>query len=323
MVQFTAFTLAHYAALESLKRFQCNPIQLASSVTPYRRYPFTVHGLRAPDFYGADNVIIQDYINLWRFSVGENVNMIARALYILYTKGEFRVHLCYSWDIFERKCREHLPPEIQLYLQTFPYVTVTNNHHGLQVHCTMITLSDYIAITDRLPAQFAIDIAQIILFGFIVDRQTVDGLRINDTALSMIISCLRQGYVDWRLVLYGGIPKTSAFDPMSGANANAAYANIGRLINNHIVNNRNRGGKGFPEVPEKTQQAINAEQGIGSNLDAIRLLSKMGALKYKAAYGKYLQRNLPAGLIHYTPTTAEELHMDLGRHLFDPEFPAV
>lgn len=320
MPRITAYELASFAALESLDVFPINPSILYSKVTPFRRCPFHISDAKigAPDFMGINNPVIESFYEVWQFKLNRDIGILALALETLYSKYNFKVHLCSSWNVFQAKVTAHMPPQVHIFSLAFPYIVPDGNLHGMRVKCTTITIADYIQITNRTPAQFMVDFMQILLFGFVVDRIHVEALRLEKDILLVLQHCLRQGFIDSKLLMIAKRRGTSAFDVPSAQSARSQqiYSRIGQGIDNHVQ--RNQGmfkkakGRPFPQLPENTLRLINSEASLGENSDMIRKLGKLGAFSYSPSYSKYLSKNLPDNINYYSPQTVEALHMSIG-----------
>lgn len=317
MVKLTAYEIAVYAASQCLMFLPIDPQVLYTKVTPNRKCPFhvTSSNIGAPNFGDFTNSVTESLMNVWRFNLDRGIGALALALEFLYTNHDFKVHMCSSWNVFQAKCDLYLPPHVQIFTLKFPWIQSESNLHGLRVRCTTITIPEYIAITNRDPAHFMIDFMQILLFGFTVDRLHVEGLRMENEILSYITGCLRQGFIDSRLLLaMKRKHATSVFDvphPQS-ARSQAIYTKIGKIVGGYVHRAKTmKKGQGFQQVPEHVLKMIDEMPDLGPNHNIIREASNLGLIKYNKAYSRYLNSTLPANLGYYSPRTVAELHMGM------------
>jgi hypothetical protein len=269
-----------------------------------RHIPFFVDGIGAPSFRNLSNPVTEEWVDLWRFNVGDSLFLWLRIFKSFYTVRNYRVHLEQSWDVFDQIFDEHIPVEVDRNNLQIPWVIPTHAAEGLQSRCRMITLADYISITNRTPSSFFFDVLQLIIFGIVVDQQTAQALRIEHSILNYVTSCIRQGEIDDSLSsIMGHDPqRTSSFDRVyRSARTRDAYTQIGKSVGAHLNSSRsifNTTRKMAP-LPKSVTNHLSKVPHLGNQTDTFKMLAKMNT--FSAPYNRYMLKRYPGQLQYYTP----------------------
>jgi len=309
-IKLTAYSLAHFAVLHVIDQNLFNLQKIYKNVTPNRHIPFYAGNVGAPYFGANLSGSAHDYIDLWQFSVRDSVSKWLSVVQILYLKGNIRVHLLSSWDIFEIFYKQFVPIEINRNDLLLPYAHVVQTPAGPRSIMTMLTLPDYIDLTGNSPGQFMIDLMQIVLFGFIVDRKTVAALWMEQSILSYVKKCLLQGSADAALLsMLGRGGETSAFTPAPKVNDEKHYLKIGKGLNHYITKGmQNREANvGFDPMPHHLFSKISEMESVGPFRDDLVAIAKLGGLSEEPAYSDYLtSERFGRGVTPYSPAAFQK-----------------
>lgn len=309
-MKLTAYSLAHFAALHVIDQNLFDPQKIYTHVTPNRHIPFYTSLVGAPYFGTDSSGSRDDYIDLWQFSVRDSVSKWMSVVQILYLQGNIRVHLLSSWNLFEIFYKQFVPIEINRNDLLLPYAHVVDTPAGPRSIMTMITLPDYINMTGNSPGQFMIDLMEIVLFGFVVDRKTVTALWMEQSILSYVKKCLIQGSADMALLsMLKRKGETSAFTPAPKVYDEKHYLKIGQGLNNYITKAA-RGGAtdgGFAPMPHHLFSKISDVESVGPFRDDLIAIAKLGGLSEEPAYSDYLtSERLGRGVTPYSPAAFQK-----------------
>lgn len=301
-MQHNAYSLATLAAREALVSYPLTSKFIFDRLVPLKPISFFCHGIAAPSFAGINTVETKEYVDLWQFNVNDSLSTWLRIFKVLRDKG-LHVEFMRSWNIFDYHFNLYVPIDVDRSKLLIPMVIGTSSYHGTRSRSTMVTLSDYIKHTNRTPARFAIDMMQIIIFGFIVDRVTVRNLGLEGKILPYVIRVLRQGEIDSLILRSLNRTGTSAFDPIySSSRTSLDYVKIGKGLSNYI----DKGGIHFkktgifPTIPNGLVQQINALPSLGPFADNMRQIGAMGGIP-QADYARYLARTIGPNNQYYSP----------------------
>jgi len=303
-MRFTTYSLAHFSALHTIKGRKFDLSDIYNYCVPNRVIPFYSNGVAAPYFGKHPNSACNEYMDLWQFNVGDSVSSWMKVIHTLYSTAHLQVHLLSSWDVFDVYFKQHVPIEIDQSSLLIPLVYTRSTPSGERTIISMVTLSDYIAIRSRPPSRFVVDLFEIVLFGFIVDRETVRGLGLYGTSLDYITRTLRQGSVDSTLLSYSDGSNTSSFDSYpTTAPTKDHYSSIGKHLNHYITKGtgdyKKRGR--MPPVSGELIRQIN-QHGVGPYSEDLVNIAKLGGFSHMKGYSNYLtNERWGAGITPYSP----------------------
>lgn len=299
-----AYSLALMGPIHIASKKQYNLKYIYGQVVPLRKFPFYAHGIGAPDFRNLATPITEELVDLWRFSVGDTLFVWLRIFQSFWENRNYDVRLEKSWDIFHKIFNEVIPPTVDRASLLIPWVETHSTPGGMRAYSRMITITDYIGLTNRSPGQFVLDILQTILFGFVVDKAVVQALQLENSILSYVTSCLRQGMVDHMLnVMSGSKASTSVFDRVyRTSRTQDLYTKIGKMINHHIQRNGSsfQSSGTWPGFSKDLEQSVNKMPHLGVHTDTFKELGRMGM--FTPEYQAYLKRYLPTGMQYYNPS---------------------
>lgn len=309
-LKLDAYTLAVWAVLDVCKNYGFTPDYIYNNVVPLRHIPFFVDHIGAPSFRNLSNPVTEDWVNLWRFNVGESLFLWLRVIKSFYERRLYKPHLEQSWDVFDTIFEEHIPVEVDRNSLLIPWVIPHHSPEGVHARCRMITITDYINLTNRSPSSFIIDLLQLIIFGLVIDQQTAQAMRIENSILSYVSSCLRQGTIDHYIsrATYNDHEMTSSFDRIyRGSRTQEAYTRIGKSVHQYLGSSKSVFSKTrkMPAPPSYVTKPLSDVYHLGNQTDTFKSLAQLGA--FSTPYNRYMLKRFPGQLQYYTPA-------DFARH---------
>lgn len=279
-----AIFLSNAAASYVLKHVPLLPAAIYESMSPLS-FPSMLSSHIAAPALPVDNPVYTQYLSFWASDQLRGIEQWVSVLHLLRTRFP-QLSVFNSWPTFRAAIATVLPASILVDQFQIPTLFIADDS---TVHFRSMGLTEYLRFHDITPDTFMIHVLQIVLFGFVVNHQTISAFRADNEILGYVTFRIEQGDFDRRL--RPSISMTSEFDPTTRPSNNPAYLKIAEAVTPFLEKRKLFPSLSFPAPVKREIQGVHS---LGPTTYSIKKLARLGIFNsFDRRYNDYLRRRLP------------------------------